>query len=203
MMRQSVWYKVEIPLFPPLITTVNRGTLTSGASRGQCKPPGGGSPCMMWYSYPLLAPVSIAPFTSLSRAATSATHAITRLACPPEVKSRSRGKFTRARISHFPLFAVTYPLISRQRDIIRCSYIFSMLMRITICGRAYSWRYIKIYLLNRSRHFCLFKMFICSSLFFSTFISLSKNCCNRITVKAVSVCTWISWKSLLLAIHLV
>jgi len=84
--------------------TISRGTtLMTGASRGQCNSPGGGSPCTTRYSYPL-ASVNIAPFTSSSRAATPATHAITRLACSPEVKSRPCGKFTNAQIQYFPLF---------------------------------------------------------------------------------------------------
>lgn len=161
-MRQSAWYYVEMRSCTlPLITSsieerrrVRRGS-NAILRRVVCR--------ATRYSYPLLAPVNIAPFTSSSRAATPATHAITRLACPPEVKSWPRGKFTHAReyvfhcsplSSHFPS-AILYSLyFSKVNNICASSYLERM-------------AYIKIYLSKRF----LLPQNVCNSLLLEFYIS--------------------------------
>lgn len=101
--RQSAWYYTEIRSCAPPLTTSSIEERWRRVRRG-------GSAILQRvvrratrYSYPPPALVNIALFTSSSRAATPAAHAITRLACPQEVKSRPHGKFARAReydISH-------------------------------------------------------------------------------------------------------
>lgn len=137
---------------------INRGTLTTGASRGQCNSPEGGSPCdAIFLPSACACKYRAIYFVITCRDISARDHAI---------GVSARGKITaawkiysRARIRHFPLFAVTRPFIFRQRDIIRVQlYSFSERMRITICATSYfaeerSRRmvYIKIQLSNRHK----------------------------------------------------
>lgn len=135
------------------------------------------------------ASASIAPFTACYPAVTPATHAITRLACPPEVKSRSGGKFNCARLRHFPhVVPRTFLAISpfSRRDVIRHGYtLFSRWMRMNVhtLRKKFTSRIKECYLLNRSRY-PLLSSKCCVSLLLKALRFRDENCVGPASTRA-------------------